>query len=102
MCEALARAGNGVCLMAVETEELVAKCVKLLRAGRSTVLKNISVDWGVPPDAMRQPQDATAQAILRQAPAQIGALYPGVRFAIFALIENAKFAIPKAITLHVQ
>ena len=102
MCESIARAGNGVCLMATESDELVGKCAKLLLAGRSTLLKNVTVDWGIPPDALRQPHDSTSHAIIRQAPTSIESLYPGFRCIVFALIEDAKFAIPKTITLHAQ
>lgn len=48
MCEGIARAGNGVCLMAITSESIVAKCSKLVRASRTYILKNITVDWCVP------------------------------------------------------
>ncbi|EKM57238.1 uncharacterized protein PHACADRAFT_194803 [Phanerochaete carnosa HHB-10118-sp] len=102
MCEGIARAGNGKCLMALASEDIVGKCATLMRAGRSFLLKNVSVDWGIPPDAARRFEDPKIETSFHQAPTGIRDLYPGVRLVVFALIKNAKFAIPKTITLHAQ
>lgn len=101
MCEGIARAGNGVCLMAATSESIIAKCSKLVRASRTYILKNISVDWRV---------GRKTQAI-RQAPQEISALYSGNRFVVFALIrppsnqsKNAfeKLEVPGEIVLRAQ
>lgn len=46
MCEGIARAGNGVCLLASSTETMVGKCARLLRAGRNGILEDVTLDWG--------------------------------------------------------
>lgn len=49
LCSGLARAGNGLCLMTTQSEELVGKCARLLRASRvppSGNLRNVRIDWG--------------------------------------------------------
>ena len=49
LCSSLARSGNGLCLMTTQSEELVGKCARLLRASRvppSGNLKNVRIDWG--------------------------------------------------------
>ena len=102
MCEGIARAGNGTCLMALEAEDIVGKCATLMRAGRSFMLRNVSIDWGIPPDVVRQFGDPMVETSFHQAPAKVGDLYPGLRSVVFALIKNAKFAIPKKITLEAQ
>lgn len=102
MCEDIARAGNGKCLMALKSEDILAKCATLMRAGRSFLLKNVAVDWGIPQDAVRQFEDPNVDTSFHQAPARIRDLYPGVRLVVFALINNAKFAIPKTVTLRAQ
>ncbi|KZT66843.1 VIT-domain-containing protein [Daedalea quercina L-15889] len=48
LCNGLARAGNGLCLMATQSEELAGKCSRLLRASRvppSGNLRNVRIDW---------------------------------------------------------
>ncbi|KZT66845.1 VIT-domain-containing protein [Daedalea quercina L-15889] len=48
LCNGLARAGNGLCLMTTQSEELAGKCSRLLRASRvppSGNLRNVHVDW---------------------------------------------------------
>lgn len=46
MCEGIARAGNGLCLMAATSESIIAKAAKLVRASRACFLVNAYIDWG--------------------------------------------------------
>lgn len=47
MCEGIARAGNGACMMATEQESsITGKIARLLKAARTPELLNIKVDWG--------------------------------------------------------
>ncbi|KAH9830990.1 uncharacterized protein C8Q71DRAFT_862124 [Rhodofomes roseus] len=49
LCNGLARAGNGLCLMTTQSEELAGKCARLLRASRvppSGNLQKVRIDWG--------------------------------------------------------
>ncbi|GJE93157.1 von Willebrand domain-containing protein [Phanerochaete sordida] len=91
MCEGIARVGHGTCLMALAAEDIVGKCAALVRAGRSFLLRDVRVDWGLPPGAA-----------LTQAPAHIRDLHPGVRLVVFALVEDARAVpvLPKSVTLH--
>ncbi|KDQ53704.1 hypothetical protein JAAARDRAFT_698313 [Jaapia argillacea MUCL 33604] len=88
MCEGIARAGNGACLMATSTESIVGKCSKLLRAGRVSSVTNASVDWGVP----------VGMAPIRQSPASIGNIYPGIRFDVFAILGSSD--LPREVVLR--
>ncbi|EJD48276.1 hypothetical protein AURDEDRAFT_113100 [Auricularia subglabra TFB-10046 SS5] len=48
MCDGIARAGRGVVTYVREQEKPDAKLVGLLKAARSAVVQDITVDWGVP------------------------------------------------------
>ncbi|KAA1467195.1 hypothetical protein DENSPDRAFT_832185 [Dentipellis sp. KUC8613] len=90
MCEGIARAGDGVCLLALNTAEIAAKCFQLVRAGRSSLVNDVTVDWG----AKAGKQNAQ---LFRQSPTRIGTVYPSLRFVAFA-ITDAKH-VPKEVTL---
>ncbi|KAJ6476299.1 von Willebrand factor type A domain-containing protein [Mycena sanguinolenta] len=50
MCEGIARAGHGACMLVGEQETtFTGKIARLLKASRTPVISNISVDWGRPP-----------------------------------------------------
>lgn len=103
MCEGISRAGNGICLMATMAETIISKCSRLVRASRTYVLKNVSVDWGVRTDLAEAYRTGNTElAGVRQAPADISSLYPGNRFIVFALIENEAFTPPKEVVIHAQ
>ncbi|EGN93488.1 hypothetical protein SERLA73DRAFT_156401 [Serpula lacrymans var. lacrymans S7.3] len=100
MCEGIARAGNGECLLAVTTESITAKCAQLLRAGRTRLIEHISVHWhgsGTPPSvSFSEPRTGISSAstsmvqlvpppTIQQAPYQITKIYPGMRFIVFAI-----------------
>ncbi|THG93987.1 hypothetical protein EW026_g7389 [Hermanssonia centrifuga] len=103
MCEGIARVGNGVCLMAATSESIMAKCSKLVRASRSDILKNVSVDWGVTAELGdlngRLEQGNTS---FRQGPRKLSSIYAGNRFVVFAIIKREKFEIPKEVVLSAQ
>ncbi|KAJ7482205.1 von Willebrand factor type A domain-containing protein, partial [Mycena galericulata] len=49
MCEGIARVGNGTCILVSEKElNFTGKIARLLKAARTPVISNISVDWGRP------------------------------------------------------
>ncbi|KAI0685189.1 hypothetical protein BC835DRAFT_1421505 [Cytidiella melzeri] len=100
MCEGIARLGNGICLMAVESESIPAKCSKLLRASRTYVLKNISIDWGATYTAS---SDVTTQSdMFRQAPMQVESIFAGNRFIVFALIKHSEYVVPNSVVIKAQ
>ena len=115
MCEGIARAGHGLCLLAVSSESIVGKCARLLRAGKSSILEDVSIDWGVPTqDALNgtarfvPPQDlsnggpATIQIspapAVQQTPHHIQNIDPGMRFIVFVITTHR--TIPTHITVR--
>ncbi|THU86021.1 hypothetical protein K435DRAFT_684502 [Dendrothele bispora CBS 962.96] len=48
LCESVARVGKGVFFYAREAEFILAGCARQLRAGRTPMIENVTVDWGVP------------------------------------------------------
>ncbi|KAJ7126263.1 von Willebrand factor type A domain-containing protein [Mycena epipterygia] len=48
MCEGIARVGNGTCIMVGEQETFTGKIARMLKAARTPLISNISVDWGHP------------------------------------------------------
>ncbi len=49
MCEGIARAGNGRCMMVTEQESTITgKIARLLKAARTPIILDIKVDWGRP------------------------------------------------------
>lgn len=89
--------------MATTAETIVGKCSRLVRASRTYVLKNVSVDWGVRTDIAKayRSGDINLKGV-RQAPAEISSIYPGNRFVVFALIEDTTFTPPKEIIIRAQ
>lgn len=98
MCEGIARTGNGICLFALESDNILRKTAKLVRASRTFIIKNISIDWGLP-----NPQDSTDPNLrIIQAPDNIVSIYPGVRFLVTALIHDESYSIPQEVILRGQ
>ena len=103
LCEGMARVGNGVCLMATTAETIIGKCSRLVRASRTYILKNVSVDWGVRTDLAEAYRTGNTEIQgVRQAPANVGAMYPGNRFIVFALVEDGAFVPPKEVVIRAQ
>ncbi|TCD67189.1 hypothetical protein EIP91_000416 [Steccherinum ochraceum] len=107
VCEGMARAGNGVSLMATDAESILPKCTKLVRAGRSFVFKNVAVDWGLSGDIVEEERQGTAVRFaerdvkVQQTPASIESLYHGHRSVVFALIKgDESFILPDSVTLR--
>lgn len=103
MCEGIAEAGNGICLMSTTTESIIGKCSRLVRASRTYVLRNVSVDWGVcgyPEEASSD--NSSESRVVRQAPAVTPMIYPGNRFVVFALVDVRNFVAPREIIVRAQ
>ena len=93
MCEGIARTGNGVCLMATATEDILGKCAKLVNAAKSSIIRNITCQWG-------EQANSTANEV-QQVPRTIEALYSGLRFIAFALIHGP-YTPPQEILIRGQ
>ncbi|THG94547.1 hypothetical protein EW026_g6946 [Hermanssonia centrifuga] len=100
MCEGIARAGNGVCLMAATSETIIGKCSKLVKASRVEILKDVSVDWGVPEQLVDLDDKVDAQnAPFRQGPSKLSSLYAGNRFVVSAIIKPQRFEMPREVVI---
>ncbi|KAJ7456501.1 von Willebrand factor type A domain-containing protein [Mycena latifolia] len=116
MCEGIARAGKGACLMAVHTESILGKCASLFRAGRTPFVENVTIDWGIPdenfavrsptvnfstPSSSRNVRLRPAPAV-QQSPAIIKDIHAGIRLNVYAILTLRKTMIPKEVTLRGQ
>ncbi|KAK7682854.1 hypothetical protein QCA50_014239 [Cerrena zonata] len=90
MCEGIARSGNGICLMAATTEDILGKCAKLVNAAKSSLIRNVTCHWG-----------EDSGGIIQQVPHKIDTLYPGFRFIAFALIQG-QHRLPKEVIVRGQ
>ncbi|TFK40891.1 hypothetical protein BDQ12DRAFT_600261 [Crucibulum laeve] len=117
MCEAIARAGNGICLFALDTESIVGKCARLFRAGRTPFLRNVVIDWGFPAKLESDPLPSVTFSNLRpntriidtrplpqlqQVPVKIQALHAGSRTTFFAILSMSQITIPEVVKLRGQ
>ena len=84
VCKTLAEAGGGKYLLAVSQESILLKCTSLLRAGRTSTITDVSVDWaaGIPP--------GHGAPSIQQSPPEssIPELYPFSRSVYFAIIPT--------------
>lgn len=113
MCERIARAGNGECFFAVDTESIVQKCAKLFTASRTPFIRNVSLDWGITstnspagsPEVTFSNQPSPRSVATRplptiqQAPPHILAIHSGTRMNIFAIITSRHAKPPKDVVL---
>ncbi|KAI0688595.1 von Willebrand factor type A domain-containing protein [Cytidiella melzeri] len=107
LCEAIARVGRGECLMATTTEDMVAKCARLIRNSRRAIVHSlvddVSVDWTVPPSSGRPLFACCARKQAFQVQeGQRRELVSGVRFTGCALVNKSRFVIPKEVTVTVR
>ena len=106
MCEGIARAGNGVCLMSVTSESIVAKTAKLVKASRTELLRDLTVEWGIPSSrcANGLPSEEPREMSLRQVPRKFPPVYSGFRTSVFAMIEdrNRQYTIPNTVVVQMK
>ena len=97
MCQDIADAGNGVYIMSTSPGEILGKTSSLVHAGRTSFIKDVSIDWKVPSDsAVRFVGQDT---LVHQAPHTIESIYPGHRFIVFALIKHDHFPTPQEVVV---
>ncbi|KIP04028.1 hypothetical protein PHLGIDRAFT_212597 [Phlebiopsis gigantea 11061_1 CR5-6] len=103
MCEGLARAGNGICLMATQSESILGKCSRLVRISRSHIYNDVTVDWGVKGSIIDSLWTVGSDSkVVSQAPSTLPFFYPGDRFVVFAWIQNKKFTPPKKVVIYAR
>ncbi|KAJ7288523.1 vault protein inter-alpha-trypsin domain-containing protein [Mycena rebaudengoi] len=126
MCEGIARVGNGTCMLVGEQEtSITGKIARLLKAARTPIISDISVDWGRPlatlKDTMGEPEDEFDMSVdptqvdptlppppppvvlpsppmVQQAPFTIRNLFPGIRLNLYAILQGR--TIPNTVTLR--
>lgn len=89
-CSAVADAGHGLYSLAEESEDIMADCTALFEAGRTFVLKNVSVDWKVSPRPVLQ------------TPSNIPALQADAHVVVHALVEDGVSPVPEHVAVHAQ
>ena len=112
MCEGIARAGNGACLFAVNTESILGKCARLFRAGRTPFLKDVQVDWGISDEHLGQsvnfsiPSSSSRTVkirplpVIQQVPTRIQNIHASTRANFFVILTLKKIRVPESITLR--
>lgn len=98
MCMGIARAGNGICLMAATEETIVAKCTKLVKASRTPIL-DVDIDWGTPLGSLHENHQSVTTL---QGPSRVPPLYNVSRFIVFALSQTPNFVIPDQVHIQVR
>ncbi|KAI0044295.1 hypothetical protein FA95DRAFT_1497300 [Auriscalpium vulgare] len=95
MCEGIARAGNGICFLAVDHTEILSKCFKLMLAGMHRVADNVTIDWGLD-SHHSSPTDPRTWSV-QQTPPSIEKLYSNQRQVVYAILKTK--TIPKRVVL---
>jgi len=87
VCKSLADAGGGEYLLAVSRESILSKCTGLLRAGRTSAITDVSVEW-MP--EMLPGHGPSSPPLLQQSPPEssIPEVYPFTRSLYFAIIPT--------------
>ncbi|KAF5392554.1 hypothetical protein D9757_002171 [Collybiopsis confluens] len=114
MCEGIAIAGKGVCLFAHQAESIMSKCARLLRAGRTPFVKNVTVDWGLSNEYLASASNSVTFSassssqrtrlrsfpVLQQAPTKIDDIHAGIRFTVYAILRLKRIAVPEEVILR--
>lgn len=111
LCMAIAKTGNGVCLLAPHADGIWSQCTRLFHAGRAPIITGVTIDWGIPLENLQSkspvrsmasvPQDVAASA-LQQSPSLIYDLHAGSRFCVYAIVSVKEISIPQAVTITGQ
>lgn len=102
MCEAIARAGNGICLMATATEDMVAKCARLTRLSRTPICE-VSIDYKVPLAKERALFACCARKLaLRVQYGELRSPMDGIPATYYTLVNKKKYTVPKEVVLSVR
>jgi len=97
VCSGLAAAGGGEYLLAVSKESILLKCTSLLRAGRTSTITDVSVDWmaGISPVRGSSPRLQVQQS---PPEATIPEMSPSIRSVFFAIIHTK--TVPKEVIIR--
>ncbi|KAK7451741.1 von Willebrand factor A domain-containing protein 5A [Stygiomarasmius scandens] len=113
LCESIARAGNGVYFYAHDAESIVGKCARLLKAGRTPMVQNVTVDWGLPEamlsssSSVQFPDQASSSSVrlkpppsIQQSPPRITTIHTGVRTDVYAIMSLKDKHVPQHVVLR--
>ena len=97
VCRTLARAGGGDYLLAVSQESILLKCASLLRAGRTSTITDVSVDWMA---EMSPGRGTSSQLPIQQSPPEssIPEAFSFTRSLYFAIIPTN--ILPKQVAIR--
>lgn len=97
VCEGLANAGGGKYLLAFSPESILPQCTGLLRAGRTSTVTDVSVDWTAD---MSPDHDPSPKPTVQQSPPKliIPEVYPFSRSLYFAIISTE--TVPKQVIIQ--
>ncbi len=97
VCSRLAAAGGGEYLLAISQESILSKCTSLLRAGRTSTIRDVSVDWTADISPGRGPYP---QLKVEQSPPEssIPEMSPSIRSVFFAIIHTE--TVPKQVIIR--
>ncbi|KAF9498164.1 hypothetical protein BDN71DRAFT_1443906 [Pleurotus eryngii] len=111
LCMAIAKTGNGVCLLAPHADGIWSQCTRLFHAGKAPIITGVTIDWGIPLENLQSKspvrsmasvrQDVAAGA-LQQSPSLICDLHGGSRFCVYAIVSVKEISIPQAVTITGQ
>ncbi|KAG6866252.1 hypothetical protein C0991_006839 [Blastosporella zonata] len=114
ICEGISLAGNGVHLYAIEAESILGKCARLLRAGRTPIMNEVVIDWGLSSEHLGSQagvafsnQTLSPRTIatlppptIQQAPTQVHSLHAGTQMVAFAIIQLKKASVPSKVVVR--
>ena len=97
VCKTLADAGGGEYLLAVSKESILPKCTGLLRAGKTSTIKDVSVNWTAETSPGHGPP---AQPLIQQSPPELSIpeVYPFSRSIYFAIIHTD--TVPRQVVIR--
>ncbi|KAF4605592.1 hypothetical protein EYR40_004378 [Pleurotus pulmonarius] len=110
LCMAMAKTGNGVCLLAPHADGIWSQCTRLFHAGGAPFITGVAIDWGIPLENLQSKspvhsmairQDAAASA-LQQSPSLISDLHAGSRFCVYAIASVKEISVPQVVTISGQ
>lgn len=108
---AMAKTGNGACLLAPHADGIWSQCTRLFHAGGAPFIAGVAIDWGILPENLQSKspgrsmasirQDAAASA-LQQSPSLICDLHAGSRFCVYAIASVKEISVLQAVTITGQ
>ena len=97
VCETLAKAAGGQYLLAASHENILSKCTSLFRAGRTSTITDVSIDWtaGIFPD-----NGPPQPPLVQQSPPESSTpdAYPSTPSIYFAIINTR--TVPKQVVIR--